>query len=464
MTPVEHSPADASSSLPRGRRPSIAPAKRVTTIVGAGRFYAIRGIVLVILAALVIWLNFSFIKPLIMGAIFATVLYPLMRKTEKWIPSKTLRAALVTVFFTIAFLMPLGLAIYLSADTLIRTVHKIPGLETKLEAKLGGKQVTETTVTPATTSPQAAAVGSAAPLPQAGEKPPIASPPANSQTTTVTAEPPIPAARLRPQAVNSSAAKASSPSSQFSPKAILSMLGMDSWIQKASRFFPVSQDEIMKAINRLTSAVGLFVAGFAQDILGSLPGIFVSNFIILITLFFLLKDGPKAVQFFRNNSIFGLRETDHLIHAVASLCYGSLVATLITSLIQGGMVAVAALITNVPNTPLIFMVAFFFSFFPLFGTLPVTVTLALVKFFHGDIFGGVTFLITIGAIVIADNLVRPYVLKGGTELHPLIAFIAAFGALDVIGFYGLFIGPVVAGLFFVLLPMVAQSYGQKRKT
>jgi predicted PurR-regulated permease PerM len=61
---------------------------------------------------------------------------------------------------------------------------------------------------------------------------------------------------------------------------------------------------------------------------------------------------------------------------------------------------------------------------------------------------------------ISDNIVRPYVLKGGAELHPLIGFVAAFGALDAIGFYGLFIGPVVAGLFFNLLPMISRIYSR----
>ena len=64
---------------------------------------------------------------------------------------------------------------------------------------------------------------------------------------------------------------------------------------------------------------------------------------------------------------------------------------------------------------------------------------------------------------ISDNIVRPYVLKGGAELHPLVGFVAAFGALDAIGFYGVFIGPVVAGLFFALLPIVTRSYGPENR-
>ena len=65
-------------------------------------------------------------------------------------------------------------------------------------------------------------------------------------------------------------------------------------------------------------------------------------------------------------------------------------------------------------------------------------------------------------IGLSDNVVRPYVLKGGSEMHPLIGFVSAFGALATIGFYGLFIGPVVAGFFFTLLPMVARTYSKNR--
>ena len=43
--------------------------------------------------------------------------------------------------------------------------------------------------------------------------------------------------------------------------------------------------------------------------------------------------------------------------------------------------------------------------------------------------------------------------RGGGELHPLVAFVSAFAGLAALGFYGLFIGPVIVGLFFVLLSL-----------
>ena len=67
------------------------------------------------------------------------------------------------------------------------------------------------------------------------------------------------------------------------------------------------------------------------------------------------------------------------------------------------------------------------------------------------------FVISAFLVSVADNIVRPLVLSDGAKLHPLVAFVAAFGALDAIGFYGLFIGPVVAGIFFYSLSIVTRS-------
>jgi predicted PurR-regulated permease PerM len=352
--------------------------------LGEGRFYSIRGIVLVLLAVLVLWLNSGFIKPIVVGAIFAIVLFPFMPRLEKYIASQGLRAALITAAFAIAFLIPLGFIVYLAADSLIQNVQSLSAMESKSSVQMS-----------------------------------------------------IPGA--------------------------IDFLGLNGMLQKVLEISPVTQAQLMQGIARLATASGAFLLGVSQGLITSLPSILFANLIILMTVFFLLIDGPKAAEFIRRNSIFGLRDTDHLFAAVASLSYGTLVATILTSLVQAGLVAIACIVTGVGNVVLIFLVALLFSILPLVGTVPVTLSLAIFEFCSGSVSGGVIFLVTIAIIAIADNLIRPYVLKGGTELHPLIAFVSAFGALDVIGFYGLFIGPVVAGLFFALLPMVTQSYSRARR-
>jgi hypothetical protein len=52
---------------------------------------------------------------------------------------------------------------------------------------------------------------------------------------------------------------------------------------------------------------------------------------------------------------------------------------------------------------------------------------------------------------ILDNVVRAYVLNSDTKLHPLLAFISVLGGLQVLGLWGVFIGPIVASCLHALV-------------
>jgi predicted PurR-regulated permease PerM len=45
-------------------------------------------------------------------------------------------------------------------------------------------------------------------------------------------------------------------------------------------------------------------------------------------------------------------------------------------------------------------------------------------------------------------------LRGSTNLHPLVAFVAAFGGLQTFGFPGVFLGPIIAGLFITTVKVL----------
>ena len=184
----------------------------------------------------------------------------------------------------------------------------------------------------------------------------------------------------------------------------------------------------------------------------------------MITIFFLLLDGHTAVAFLKENSIFDRRQTERIFATVSSLCYSVVVASIVAGFAQAILVGIACGVTGTQSWLLISLVTFVASFLPVVGTLPVTVFLAAHAFIQGDVHSGILFLVFMVLVVISDNVARTFVLKGGAELHPLVGLVAAFGALDMIGFYGVFIGPVVAGLFFAVLPLITRSYGKVPRT
>ena len=239
---------------------------------------------------------------------------------------------------------------------------------------------------------------------------------------------------------------------------VIDEFGLRSIVDRFYEIVPISHQQFQAYATRGLTAAAAFGANVIQNLVTSLPGIAFSNLVLLFTMFFLLIDGPKVVNFIRHNSIFNVEQTSKLINTTKLLCNSVIVATLVTGAVQSGIVALICLFVGTGNVLLITFITFLCSFFPLLGTAPVILFLAAQAFFTGHTTVGIVWLVSLIVVGSSDNVVRPYVLKGGAELHPLIGFVAAFGALDAIGFYGLFIGPIVAGLFFELIPMIARTY------
>ncbi len=53
--------------------------------------------------------------------------------------------------------------------------------------------------------------------------------------------------------------------------------------------------------------------------------------------------------------------------------------------------------------------------------------------------------------ILADNVLRPMLIRGAEELSTLVVFLGVFGGLAAFGLLGIFIGPVALALAATLL-------------
>jgi predicted PurR-regulated permease PerM len=200
-----------------------------------------------------------------------------------------------------------------------------------------------------------------------------------------------------------------------------------------------SQDLMTGLGTKLTDLLGGFVT--------QLPGLVVALIVVVVSVYFFLVDGRKLVLFLRRNSVFPSQQTDQLMQTVAEMCRSVILAALISGGMQGILELVACILTGTPNAALIGLLVFVASFIPVIGSTPVTLIVALQQLLEGHQIAGVILLIMSVVIIAADNTVRPWFLRGSTNLHPLLAFVAAFGGLQTLGFLGVFLGPILAALF-----------------
>ena len=90
---------------------------------------------------------------------------------------------------------------------------------------------------------------------------------------------------------------------------------------------------------------------------------------------------------------------------------------------------------------------------PLLGTWLIWGPFALWLGFHEGHWATATALALYGSIFVGllDNVIRAYVLNSNVKLHPLLAFVSVLGGIEVMGLWGVFIGPIVASCLHALV-------------
>ena len=184
-------------------------------------------------------------------------------------------------------------------------------------------------------------------------------------------------------------------------------------------------------------------------------------FIIVVAMFFLYRDGPKLRAFALKWSPLP-DAYDESILAKLEMAVSSVVkGALTTATVQGLMVGIGFSIFGIPNPVLWGVVATIAALIPLIGTGIITMPAGAWLLFMGHPGAGIG-LIVWGLVCVGliDNVLNPYMMKKGMDVHPFLILLSVFGGLVYFGPVGFLAGPIVLAFFFALLeiyPRVVQG-------
>lgn len=198
-----------------------------------------------------------------------------------------------------------------------------------------------------------------------------------------------------------------------------------------------------KAVQVLSESLGSIFASTAQTLLSLLLG--------LIAFFYFLKDGERLGQSIIRHS--PLRdEHDREIFERLQGTIGSVVkGSLLIALIQGLLSGVGLAVFGVPNPVLLGMLAGIAALIPAIGTAVVLAPAVVYLFIVGSSGAGLGLLLwSLIAVGLIDNLVGPYLMGRGTQIHPLFILLSVMGGLTLFGPMGFILGPIVLSLLAVL--------------
>ena len=182
-------------------------------------------------------------------------------------------------------------------------------------------------------------------------------------------------------------------------------------------------------------------------------------FIFLLAVATLYMEGPKTLQAVQRLSPLDDVYEVHLFEVFRGLANNLVVAAVVTAGLQGCVGWLGYSIAGVERALFAGVLTAVFSFVPMVGAALIWLPLSLyIGVNHGWAWG--LFLVAWSVVLTSsvDNFVKPMLLRGDTNVHPLMIFLAVFGGLVWFGLPGVFLGPVLVALFLALYTIYCEDF------
>ena len=169
--------------------------------------------------------------------------------------------------------------------------------------------------------------------------------------------------------------------------------------------------------------------------------------IAVFALFFLYRHGDSVLTQFRRVATRWLGESVRgYILAVGVTVRAVVFGIVLTALAQGVLAGLGYWVAGISAPALWGAITALISLIPFVGPV-VWIGLSLNLLAHGDTQAALGLFLW-GALVVSwvDNLIRPLVISGPTQIPFLLVFLGVLGGLNAFGLIGLFLGPVLLAI------------------
>ena len=216
-----------------------------------------------------------------------------------------------------------------------------------------------------------------------------------------------------------------------------------------------------QALRTLAGQQGGAAAVMLGGIVAATGGLLFQTAMMLIAFYFLLVDGSRLVAWVDASVPLGPGQFQGLMADFRQTSVSVLLATMGTAAIQSAVALVGYLIARAPNPLFLTATTFVLALVPAAGATIVVIAIGALLLATGHGLAG-GFLVAWGAAVVSvsDNLARPYLLKGGMELHGGLVFFALLGGVSVFGGIGLVVGPLILTFLVAALKLYRREFKQ----
>ncbi len=228
------------------------------------------------------------------------------------------------------------------------------------------------------------------------------------------------------------------------------------WVRRTvaavSQFTGKENADLAANINAIVNKVSQFLVGVGASVLKGAGGVVFSFFLMFLTMFFLLRDGHQLMELIMATNPLPVEYASEVFAKFRDLSFATFYGTILTAMVQG--VAGGLLLWALGISSPVFWgaVVSLVSLVPIVGTLLIWVPMTAYLLITGHSTKAIL-LVVIGSLAVGsiDNLLKPMIIRGRTDMHPLLVFLSVIGGMQVFGFLGVLLGPLIVAVFIAFL-------------
>lgn len=209
---------------------------------------------------------------------------------------------------------------------------------------------------------------------------------------------------------------------------------------------------------RAAKAGGALVAGSFESVMTFLITIFL--------VYFFLKDGKVIERALLDLIPLPEAERKETLRGLQAMIRSTFRGSLLCALVMGICGGIGWAFAGLSGAVLAGALMAVASLIPLGGTALIWGPGAILLWMQGRP-GAAIFLALWGFVVVsflADNVLRPFLIKGEGEQNTLVVFLGVFGGIPAFGLLGIFLGPLVLSLLFTLIETLRRIASPRPET
>ena len=224
------------------------------------------------------------------------------------------------------------------------------------------------------------------------------------------------------------------------------------WFLAKSRSLGLPEPDVGVVITKGIGSVSAFLVSRSAAIFAGITHSVITFLVMILALYYLLLRGPDMLRELRQLSLLRPEYGDRILEKFQAIALATFGGSLATAVIHGAADGIIFWIFDLPSPLLWGAVMAFLSLVPVVGTALVWVPLVVYYLLKGAVVRGLLLLASFGAVAgIVDNVVKPILIRRGTEVDSIWILLSVVGGVAVFGLLGLFLGPFLISLLLVLV-------------